>query len=250
MKVASLTTALSTMNISENLEKPIERQNKGQQTRERLLKAATEVFATKGFQSATTREICEAADSNMAAIHYHFKDKEGLYRAVVQAPLEQFAQQTQGFEVRGSTFKERMRALYAGLLNPMTNQDPMFQHHLRIHFRELVEPTVIAEEVFEQSLVPFVQKTQELIAAELSPQVSHDEIACLSYAMIGMAMDLYTSRPCLSKLSPTLFKDTAAFENLFDRFSGYAAGMLEHERQRLALSSQTQSPPNSQSVHS
>lgn len=221
------------MSTQENLEKPSERQNKGQQTRERLLKAASEVFAMKGFQTATTREICEAADSNMAAIHYHFKDKEGLYRAVVQAPLEQFAKLTQGFEVRGATFKDRMRALYAGLLEPMTNPEPSFQHHLRIHFRELVEPTVIAEDVFEQSLVPFVKSTQELIAAELGAKASEQEVACLSYAMIGMAMDLYTSRPCLSKLSPAMFENTAAFELLFERFSGYAAGMLEYERQRL-----------------
>ena len=54
-------------------------------TKTRLLEAAGEEFAEKGFEVARVRSICERAGANLAAVNYHFGDKEQLY---VQAVLE------------------------------------------------------------------------------------------------------------------------------------------------------------------
>src|SRR6202000_2685747 len=54
------------------------------ETRRQLLEAAAEVFAEAGFQNATVREICRRADANIAAINYHFGDKEALYLEVIR----------------------------------------------------------------------------------------------------------------------------------------------------------------------
>ena len=48
-------------------------------TRQRLLEAAGAVFAEHGFKNATVREICKHAEANVAAINYHFGDKQALY---------------------------------------------------------------------------------------------------------------------------------------------------------------------------
>lgn len=53
-------------------------------TRERILQAAAEVFADSGFERATVREICSRASVNVAAINYHFRDKENLYIEVLK----------------------------------------------------------------------------------------------------------------------------------------------------------------------
>jgi len=50
-----------------------------QETRQRLLEAAAEVFAQKGFWEATHAEICAKARANTAAVNYHFGSKENLY---------------------------------------------------------------------------------------------------------------------------------------------------------------------------
>ena len=49
------------------------------ETRERVLMAAGQEFAAKGFKDATVREICQRARVNIAAVNYHFGDKERLY---------------------------------------------------------------------------------------------------------------------------------------------------------------------------
>src|SRR5207253_5288065 len=54
--------------------------------RDRLLNAAGEVFAEKGFKGGTVRAICLLANVNVAAVNYYFRDKERLYiEAVKQA---------------------------------------------------------------------------------------------------------------------------------------------------------------------
>jgi AcrR family transcriptional regulator len=51
-------------------------------TKGRILAAAEEVFAAKGFQGASTREIAARAGVNISSLHYHWESKETLYFAV------------------------------------------------------------------------------------------------------------------------------------------------------------------------
>jgi AcrR family transcriptional regulator len=67
----------------------------GEITRQRLLHAAFDVFAARGFEAGTVREITDRAGANLAAVSYHFRGKEELYVAVIAqavlrllAPLE------------------------------------------------------------------------------------------------------------------------------------------------------------------
>lgn len=53
-------------------------------TRTRLLEAAGQVFAERGFKAATIREIVDRAGANLAAVNYHFGDKESLFSEVLR----------------------------------------------------------------------------------------------------------------------------------------------------------------------
>ena len=57
-------------------------------TRARLLTAAIDLFAERGFESVTVREICQQASADVAAVNYHFRDKLGLYLAVLGTAID------------------------------------------------------------------------------------------------------------------------------------------------------------------
>jgi AcrR family transcriptional regulator len=60
------------------------RQDRGAETRQRLIEAALDVFGRYGFEGATTRQIAKEAKANLAAIVYHFGSKEALHIAVAE----------------------------------------------------------------------------------------------------------------------------------------------------------------------
>ncbi|MFM7734829.1 MAG: TetR/AcrR family transcriptional regulator [Alphaproteobacteria bacterium] len=57
-------------------------------TKERILEAAEEVFAERGFEGASTREIAAKAQVNISSLHYHWASKDALYIAIVTRVLE------------------------------------------------------------------------------------------------------------------------------------------------------------------
>jgi len=64
------------------------RETEDSSTRNRLIEAAGRLFAEKGFRDTTVREICRLADANVAAVNYHFGDKEKLYAEVINFILD------------------------------------------------------------------------------------------------------------------------------------------------------------------
>jgi AcrR family transcriptional regulator len=57
-------------------------------TKERILDAAEELFADRGFPSTSMRDITQGADANIAAVNYHFGSKEALLLAVLKRRIE------------------------------------------------------------------------------------------------------------------------------------------------------------------
>ena len=61
---------------------------RGDETRQRIIEAAIELFGERGFAGASTREIAAMAGVNAPALQYYFENKEGVYRACVETIAE------------------------------------------------------------------------------------------------------------------------------------------------------------------
>lgn len=60
----------------------------GRDSRQALIEAASELYAARGADAVSVREVAEAAKVSPAMINYHFKDKRGLMRAVLERGLD------------------------------------------------------------------------------------------------------------------------------------------------------------------
>ncbi|MFM0500801.1 CerR family C-terminal domain-containing protein [Paraburkholderia caffeinilytica] len=58
---------------------------RGDETRHRIIEAAIELFGEHGFEGASTRDIAARAGVNAPALQYYFENKEGVYRACIEA---------------------------------------------------------------------------------------------------------------------------------------------------------------------
>ena len=73
-----------------------------QNSKEKIIEAAVEVFFEKGFDAASMREIAEKAGLTKPMIYYHFKNKEALYIGLLEENLELFCQGLEGLLAAGS----------------------------------------------------------------------------------------------------------------------------------------------------
>ncbi|HUJ72827.1 MAG TPA: TetR/AcrR family transcriptional regulator, partial [Verrucomicrobiae bacterium] len=72
---------------------PVSHQTRSAETRAAILAAAGRMFATSGLAGARTDAIADAAGVNKALLYYYFKDKEGLYEAVLEDHFREFNRQ-------------------------------------------------------------------------------------------------------------------------------------------------------------
>ena len=60
-------------------------------TKEKILQHAHKLFSDKGYNGVSIREISKSADVNVAAINYHFENKENLFKETVSQCMSEMA---------------------------------------------------------------------------------------------------------------------------------------------------------------
>ena len=60
-------------------------ESKSERTKLRLLQAAAGLFASRSFETVSTRAIAKEAGVDAALIHHYFGSKEGLFQAVLKS---------------------------------------------------------------------------------------------------------------------------------------------------------------------
>ena len=207
--------------------------DKGAIARERLIAEATRVFAAKGYAAASTREICEAAQANLASIHYYFGDKEGLYRTVLTRPIDLLTSQFRGFDDPRLTFAQAMHQFLGAFLSHYVSEAEEALV-MRLHLREMLEPSSVFREILERTVFPHHQALVGLLVRHCRLKKPDTDLHQLAFALVAMAYDYCMSRECMNILAPDVLARPRASEKILDRLVGYCEALLAHDIARRA----------------
>jgi AcrR family transcriptional regulator len=203
----------------------------GEQSRRRLLHAGLRLFAQQGFAQTSTREIAEAAGTNVAAISYYFGDKAGLYRAVFLEPIDAPPQDLSPLMAGTCSLAQGLRCMLSGFIEPLKH-DETARLCIKLHCREMLEPTGLWEEEIANGIQPMHAALVALLCRHFGLAHADDEVHRLAVSITGLGVHLFVSRDVIEAIAPQLSASPEAVDLWAERLLMYAEAMIDAEARR------------------
>ena len=188
-------------------------------TKERILFSAGIIFGQKGFKNATIRSIAKDAAVNIAAINYHFRDKEGLYEAVLEDVFYK------GFTRFPATLglgenadpEQRLRAFIRSMFYRLQSREGWggMSGQGRLIAREMLDPSPAFEVVLEKYVKPHKDLLVGIIIDIMQINPGREKLMSCAISIIGQCIYYALASSVIRKISA----DNAPTEENLDRLS-------------------------------
>jgi len=197
---------------------------------DRLLEAALEVFAERGYSKASTREICTRAGANVAAIHYYFGDKASLYRKVFEK-LDGDAAPPPELDDPGTSLEAGLSIWYEHLMAFVLARDEA-NHGRLLVLREQLQPSGALSPTRAGMLGRYHAQLVRFLSARLGIDRIDADLQQLAFSLIGLAMVLVIERSAIRRLAPDLVDSEPAVAASVSRLVAHAQDLVAGERTR------------------
>ena len=173
-------------------------------TKDRLVAAATELFAEHGFHGTTMRDIAECAGANLAAVNYHYGSKKALYLEVMRV---QFAHVRAELRRRGAAppktelarlaapqlvdvLRSRLRVFLDVLIGPPPSV------HGTLMQREMCDPSEALPDIVREFVAPMVAEMTQIVA-QLAPHLDRETAERCANSITGQALFYRFTMPAM-----------------------------------------------------
>ena len=199
------------------------------ETRHQLLEAAGGVFAEAGFRNATIREICRRAGANIAAVNYHFGDKETLYAEVLRHS------QQKAFEkyppllglAADAPPEERLRAFIQSFLLRIFDSGSTAWFG-KMMSREMVEPTEVLDLLVAERMQPMADLLRGIVAEILGCPVHAENVRLCCFSVVSQCVFYHHCRTMIFRLFPEQRLDASAVEQLAGHIARFSLAAMKH----------------------
>jgi len=162
------------------------------ETREKILDAAREMFATRGVEATTMRAIAERIEYTPTAIYHHFKDKDELILEICHADFAKLGRQFTSME-RIDDPVERLRRIGRAYVEFAIE----FPHHYRIMFMTSIPVHEHVEKNPEEDAYGFLVATvgEGIAQGRFRPELADpDELAQIVWAGVHGLVSLHLAK--------------------------------------------------------
>jgi TetR/AcrR family transcriptional regulator, regulator of cefoperazone and chloramphenicol sensitivity len=210
--------------------KPKRRPATSDLTRDKLLEVAGPIFAERGYQAATIREICAGAGANVAAINYHFGDKLGLYTELLQQSVRAAQlKAVQNTLDQNASPEDILRALIRARLRSITGENlPDWQSRLLAH--ELAQPTPALRRLITNVARPIYKRLLALIGEMIDMSPDDENTRLCAVSVVGQVLAYVLPGPLLSEIWPELKMTPKQVERIADHIADFSISYLRNFR--------------------
>lgn len=187
-----------------------------EETRQKLLHSALEVFGEKGFAATRLSEIAAAAGVTRGAIYWHFKNKEELFLELVRSRINPFIQVVEGILDRGLNPMNTLKAIVSEVPAALLNQEDLLANQKLIFFKKRVMggfpqlESLMGDELvgLKKKVLDVVRRGQEM--GEIIKIKPDAVLVTLMALMVGLAEMMVEGRE-ISRIKDTLDSVTLLF---------------------------------------
>ncbi len=166
-------------------------------TRQRILDVASVQFAARGLHGTRVRDLCTAADVNIAAVNYHFGDKASLYAQVLLNAYQSLADAP----MPTLADADPVDALHAWVLwyvRRLTASDAQLVDRLMVHERS--NPTGAMEQLVQRGMQPVFDALRDIIAAVGNESLDQQSVSRIALSVVGQCLIYRGSTGLLEQL--------------------------------------------------
>lgn len=180
-------------------------------TKAKLIDAAGHVFAQRGYPSTTVREICGRAGTPVGAVNYHFRNKQGLYVAVLEHSMQSaFAKYPLQYGIEGeATPEEKLRAfIHSFLLRILDEGVPAW--HMKLVNQEISDPAGAFDHMMEACIRPTYEYLRGILCEMLEEENveegrESDLVFLCATSIAGQCLYHFMGRNVIAALRPESF---------------------------------------------
>ncbi len=196
-------------------------------TRTRILQAAGPIFAERGFARATVRDICRAADVNIASIKYYFGDKQALYLATVHLARETRAERYPFPALDdGVAPEEKLYDFVSALLRRLMALQPA-AWPIQLLMRELMQPTDACRSLVQGYFQPMFAALMRIVD-QLSPvPLQPDQRLKAGFSIIGQCLHYRFGSEVVALMVPAGMRPEFGIEQLAHHITQFTLNGLQ-----------------------
>src|SRR5271165_6825078 len=155
-------------------------------TEARILEAAGRVFAEKGFDATTVRDVCERAGvKGVGAVNYYFRSKENLYEAALRHAFRCRMSLTPLPEWPADMPPAvKLRQFIHGAVKSMLD-DFAEPWQMQLLMRELSHPGVAGQGIVRDFIRPIYERLWEILRQVLPPDADERTVHLIGFSIMG-----------------------------------------------------------------
>ena len=190
-------------------------------TRDRILKTAVKLFAERGYGATSIRTLAAKAHVNQAAINYHFKTKDGLYREVLRDAIHALTedQLSHAQETQAMPRERALGEFVRQQLRPLSARDDVTRY-IHILNWEAVQPTAVHRKLVSEEAAPFLGFAIDLMR-RFMPEADQSTLTMAAVWLVSQCTVFIRYREQLAMPPVSLKLHEPAVE---DRFSALISG--------------------------